>query len=191
MFVIWSVSTLIPFFNYGPTNFLCFITLYAVVFLMKNHDTKLFGDRNKCRLIIYGGYAIAAGLIIGLDYVGIKMGVASEYSCYFIRGNYRLLPMVISIAIFSLGKEWKVQNRFINYVASLTFGIYLIHMYPLMMSYLFEDETAIFNMSSVIDKAYLPLWAIGGIVCCFVGCACLEAIRKVVDMKLIKVGIRR
>lgn len=181
MTCIWSVSSLVPFFNYGASNFLCFIMLYAVVFQMKRYGIEKLTKRN-CKLIIITGYAIAAASIVLLDVLGTHITQAGDYACYFIRGNNRLLPFIISIAIFRLSTEWKIQSKVINYVASLTLGIYLIHMYPLMMECLFSKSGAVFDMTrydSVLPTCF-------GIVVCFFGCTVVEAIRDCVERSVFK-----
>ena len=187
MFCIWSVSTLIPFFDYEPTNLICFILLYAIVYRMKKYG--LHVSKKACRLIILAGYVIAAISIVALDLIGKRYQTAGNYACYFIRGNYRFLPMVISIAIFLIARDWNLQSKVINYIASLTFGIYLIHMYPLMMDWLFSNKGSLFDISRYISNSLLPVYAVCGICICFAGCAAIELIRKSIDSAVSK-GIK-
>ena len=190
-FVIWSISTIIPFFDYGSSNFLCFIVLYAVIYKIKNYGSKIFNDRGKCRKIIIYGYAISAISIVCLDLLGTHVRMLGEYACYFIRGNYRFLPMIISIAIFSLCIHWKIRSKTINYIASLTFGVYLIHMYPITMGYLFGNKGSVFDMSVISTKTYLPLWATIGILVCFIACAGIEMIRKILDGIIVRIAKKK
>lgn len=193
MVCVWSASTVIPFFNYGSSNFLCFIMLYAIVFLMSKYEIEWMTGGN-CRLAIIVGYIIALASIAVLDILGSKISVAGQYSCYFIRGNYRFLPMVISVAIFALSVNWKIKSKIINYIASLTFGVYLIHMYPLMTECLFSKQGALFDMSRYASNSLFILCTIGEILVCFAGCLLIEASRKVlVDLlgRILKVKAQR
>jgi hypothetical protein len=177
MSILWSVTSIVPFFEYGATNFLCFIMLYAVVFYIRQYQpTVASSKRFYCGLIV-GGYVLAFLSVAVMDLLGTKFPMVATYSCYFIRGNWRLLPYVISIGIFMWSIHWKVQSKAINYIASLTFGIYLIHMYPPMMDYLFKS---LFNIETIIASHYLPLAASAMILAVFVGCGMVEACRKIV-----------
>lgn len=180
MLFMWSVTTVIPFFDYGANNFLCFVMLYAIIFYARKCSPAFLKDKKKCLLLVLTGYLMAACSIIAMDLLGTKFGAASRYACYFIRGNYRLLPMIISVGIFGLNMGWNIQSRFINYIASLTFGVYLIHMYPPMMEFLFSGEGALFDLSQFVFDRRLPLYAIAAVVSCFGGCAIIDAVRKLI-----------
>ena len=176
MIILWSVTTLIPFFNYGSSNFLCFVMLYAIVFYIRNHASEMKHNKKLYILMIAIGYTLALLSIVIMDLLGTKIGLAAKYSCYFIRGNYRILPMIISVGIFLCSLNWRLQSRAVNYIASLMFGVYLIHMYPPIEELLFKK---VFDMSSIISSAYLPLIISAEILLVFVACSVIEALRKV------------
>jgi hypothetical protein len=56
-------------------------------------------------------YSVAVISIIVLDLVGEKISFAAEYSCYFMRGNYRPVSMMVSIGLFMWGTSWKVRTN--------------------------------------------------------------------------------
>ena len=65
--------------------------------------------------MILGGYTIAFISIIILDILGNKIQVYNNFACYFIRGNYRILLVIISIGLFLWMLNWKVKyNKLIN-----------------------------------------------------------------------------
>lgn len=177
MTVVWSVTTIIPFFEYGSSNFLCFVMLYTVVFYIKKFNPKIADNKKLCAEIAIGCYIIAILSIIAMDLLGRKINIANTYACYFIRGNYRVLPFIISIAVFVCSTAWKVQSKAINYIAGLTFGVYLIHMYPPVMEFLFEK---LFNIKEIIDNPTLPLLSIAVVAAIYIGCSIIEAVRQLV-----------
>ena len=176
MIILWSVTTLVPFFSYGSNNFLCFVMLYAIVFYIRNHASEKKYNKKLYILMIVIGYILAFLSIVFMDLLGTKIGLAAEYSCYFIRGNYRILPMIISVGIFLWSLNLRLQSRAVNYIASLMFGVYLIHMYPPIETLLF---TRVFDISSIINNAYLPLITSADILLLFVACSAIEAFRKI------------
>jgi hypothetical protein len=158
MLVLWSVTSCIPFFDYGFTNLIGFIMQYAVVFWVKKYGKEMMERKWILRVVFLSGMLLALLSILVMDLIGTKIPLAAQYSCYFIRGNGRVLPMVISVSFFLLCVTWNIRSRIINIAASSTFGIYLIHMYPLVKTYLFEN---LFNFKKYADTSYLALLALG------------------------------
>ena len=190
---VWSVSTLIPVFDYGASNFLCFVMLYAFVYYRKHFSNKYFDSKRFCVALIVTGYLLVLLSVVVLDSIGIRFSTAGQYACYYLRGNYRLFPMIISIAVFELFKDFRINSGIINYIASLTFGVYLIHMYPSVRDYMFSSENAVFRLDNIIRSPFLPLIALGEIMLCYCTCMVIEAIRQIIFkcMKSIIKGIKR
>lgn len=155
IFSIWSLSTLIPFANLGANNLLAFLMLYAAVVLIKRLKIVFDNYRKVFLGFMLIPYALAVLSMIALDLLGKRIPAAAEYSCYFMRGNYRPVSMMVSIGLFMWGTSWQVRtNRVIDYLADATFGVYLFHMYPPIMKILFEQ---IFLIQNVIDKPFAVL----------------------------------
>lgn len=66
MLVIWSVSTIVPFANWGANNLLAFLMLYSIVILIKR-----MGITYETHVLI--PYIVAVISIIVLDLVGKKI----------------------------------------------------------------------------------------------------------------------
>lgn len=158
MFGVWSVSTLIPYVDLGSNNFCAFLMLYAAVAYIKRKRITYSNYKKQCVGVIIIPYLLAALSIIVLDVLGIRLNAAATYSCYYIRGNFRPVSMLVSIGLFMWGTTWKLKpNKIIDWLADATFGIYLFHMYPPVMKILFERD---FLIRDVIDKPYAVLWLI-------------------------------
>ena len=157
-FSIWSISTLIPFANAGSSNLIAFLMLYAIVILIRRQDISFQSYSKMYCVFIVIPYMLAVLSIIVLDLLGTRIDVAAQYSCYFMRGNFRPVSMIVSIGLFMWASTWKLRpNKTIDWLADATFGIYLFHMYPPVMKILFEK---IFVIQDVIDKPYAVLWLI-------------------------------
>ena len=175
-FFIWSISTLIPFANAGSSALIAFLMLYAIVMLIKRL-TISFQNHKKlyCSFIVIP-YMLAVLSIIALDLLGARIAAAEQYSCYFMRGNYRPVSMMVSIGLFMWGTTWKVKaNKMIDWLADATFGIYLFHMYPPVMKILFER---IFLIQDVIDKPYAVLWLVVITMVIFLLGVLIDTLRK-------------
>ena len=174
---VWSFSTLIPFANVGANNLIAFLMLYAIVILIKRLKITFDDYKKVFSGFILVPYGIAVLSIIILDLLGEKIAVAAEYSCYFMRGNYRPVSMMVSIGLFMWGTSWKVKtNKLINCLADATFGIYLFHMYPPVMKLLFEN---LFIINQVIYKPYAVLYCIAVTLGIFVVGVLIDLIRRV------------
>ena len=176
MTVIWSFTTIIPFFDYGSSNFLTFIMLYAITFYLKKYGIRVLRSKKNCIKLVVLGCLIGFFSIVCMDAVGIWIPEVGKYACYFMRGNFRPLPLLISVGFFAWSTQWKLRGeKLVNNIAKLTFGVYLIHMYPPMKEMLF---TKIFNIEMIVERRDMPILAMGTIIVVFVGCCVLELIRR-------------
>lgn len=74
------------------------------------------------------------------------------------------------------GTSWKARtNKVIDYLAEATFGVYLFHMYPANMTYLFEK---LFSLQRVIEKPYAVLWVVAVTAVIFVVGVAIDSLRK-------------
>jgi surface polysaccharide O-acyltransferase-like enzyme len=87
--------------------------------------------------------------------------------------------IIFSVSAFILFSRFKFSNSIINYIASLTFGIYLIHENLFVASTLWNTDK-IFNITSHgLDGVFkFALYSIGIVLIIFVVCAVIESIRK-------------
>ncbi len=176
MFIFWSASTVIPYVDLGTSNLCAFFMLYAIVIFVKRKDIAFVNYKGQCISLIIFPYLVAILSIIVLDMLGIKIGAAATYSCYYLRGNFRPVSMMVSVGLFIWAISWKIKYcKWINCIADATFGVYLIHMYPTVMKFLFSD---VFNLKKVIDKNYCVLYLLYGVIVIFVGGVIIDKLRE-------------
>jgi len=176
MFSIWSLSTLIPYVDLGSNNFCAFLMLYAAVVYLKRKKITYSSYKKQCVAAIAIPYLLAIVSIIGLDLLGKKFAAAATYSCYYLRGNFRPISMLVAIGLFIWGVSWKIKyNRWIDYVANATFGVYLIHMYPTVMKYLFSN---VFDLSKYVDKNYCLFYLLYGTIAVFLLGIVIDTLRE-------------
>ena len=171
-FALWSASTIIPFADLGASNLNGFLILYACVIYIKRREIQFDG-----RIAIFGIAAlfIAVVSIISLDLFGMKFSYAAKYSCYFLRGNYRPVSLLLSLCVFLWALTWQLQSKVINAIGSLTFDVYLIHMYPPIMKWLFKKQ---FILEGVIDSWLAIPWSLAVALAIFALTCVIAIFRK-------------
>ena len=176
MLMIWSVSTLIPYIDLGANNFCAFLMLYTIVIYVKRKEITYTAYKKQFVGGIVIPYLFAVISIMALDMLGTKFQTAATYSCYYLRGNFRPVSMLVAVGIFMWGVSWKIKyNKWINHIADATFGVYLIHMYPTVMKYLF---TNIFDLRNVIDKNYCVLYLLYGTIVIYLTATAVDKVRE-------------
>ena len=95
--------------------------------------------------------------------------------CYPFALN-RFPALLNALFVFAFFRNLRVPyNRFINLIASTTFGIYLIHENPYFNKFLWHK---IFKMDSFIDSKILLPYMLFAVVITFVCCAMVDLLRK-------------
>ena len=177
MFCLWTVMTIIPYrWDLGGGNTTCFFMLYTIAYYIRHYDPEILKRKLTPKRLVLDGYTLAFLSIIVLDIVGTRVNALNEFACYYIRGNIRFLPVLISIGLFL----WIVQHRqfyskFVNWVGGLTFSVYLIHMHPQLQPILFEDW---FDMTEYVQTPMIELFTIGVTIAVFLACIMIDQCRK-------------
>lgn len=179
-------SFLIPYkWSLGANNLTTFLMLYVLVYYIRHYDISILKNKKLRRVLIFGGYAMAFLSIIFIDILGIRYETLNKYSCYYIRGDWRILPICISVGIFLWCANLKIRpNKIINTLGSLTFAVYLIHMHPLVLNLLFKR---IFNIGEYMDSSRLILFVIGVTLIIFIGGVSVEQLRVYLFHTLAKI----
>lgn len=161
--------------SFGANNLTGFLLLYAAIAYVERAKISYEEHSDNIKLVIHLIVIFAIGSIILLDVLAARIPAAGEYSCYYLRGNYRPVSLVLSICIFLRAQTWTLQNQAINTLGGMTFGVYLIHMYPSVMNWLFGS---VFIISGIINRWYAVPWLIGSTLLIFLVLSCIEFVRK-------------
>lgn len=177
MLALWTIPTIVPVkLHLGADNVTCFFMLYAIIFYVKKYHPEWSNNNRLLTYIMCGGYLIAFVSIILMDIIGTRYAVINENACYYIRGNWRILPVIIAVSMFLLFTQVKIRySTVINWFGGMTFAVYLIHMHPLMIDLLFKK---LFVLTPYIGSWKLIPYAIGVTLLIFIVCAIIEQIRK-------------
>lgn len=157
--LLWCLPSVFPIeWSLGANNTTTFFMIYAIIYYIKTYNPDWINNTKLLGWLVIGGYLTAFASIIIMDYIGTRIPIIAKYSCYFIRGNWRLLPIIISIGIFLWCTKIQVrQSRFINSIGASTFAVYLIHMHPMMEYWLFKKT---FRLN---DIQHQSLWEVAAL----------------------------
>lgn len=199
------IDSIIPLFTnglfYGNSSYglIHFVTIYIIGAYIKqfNVNSKVFKklNVNQKRLIYIITYLFCAIFNLGFFYLAKSMmnmnssaliGLGEMINNQFVGYTYNQ-PIVIiqTIAVFLLFGTFNIKNKVVNYIASCTMGIYLIHE----ANYMRLNE---YNWLHIADSNLstgkgLLLRVLVGALIIFFGCIIIESIRKLLFNILDKV----
>ena len=121
------------------------------------------------------GYAITTVSVIFLSFT--NFGTQNDPSLQGMLGrNEWMLPvMLASFGTFALFKEHHFVNKIINSIAKSMFAVYLITVYPLSSTLLWQK---LFNISNIYNsRALVPFIIIAGLFI-LTSCICIDYLRR-------------
>ena len=135
-------------------------------------------------------------LLIGAELIMLAPIVTTFYvrhgwgaPTHLFRGELATGTAFAAIGCFIIFMKMKWQNRFVNYVASLTLAVYLVHNNPFTKAILFTDK----NRMRIVDFMYnngnflqVCLTAIAVVLVIFVACCIIEIVRRLAVRAIIR-----
>ena len=102
------------------------MVLYFVIAYMKRYMPKLCCNVKMNILLLAIALLGNYGLIFGTNILKMASGVFADKMQFWNKGNNPFI-ILLSISLVNIAKEVKWKNRAVNYIASLTLYIYIIH----------------------------------------------------------------
>lgn len=160
----YPINENIHFKNYSKNKIQTILLFGTIIFTFLNYVSYNFGitlyNTNSSLLQFFGN-------ILTTNYI--------KYNFIFL--------LLQSICYFLWFSTLKIQNNIINYLSSLTLGIYLIHEHPYIRSKLYNWFN-IANFGTITSKNFIIKIFVTAIII-FIGCGIIEAIRQII-FKFIK-----
>ncbi len=149
-----------------------FIVLHLIAAYIRLYPKKWFSS-----LKITGALAACSVILfylVTLAVYALKRGVSPYYFAY---DSNSFFPVVVSVFVFMFFKNIKLKSiKAVNTVASLTFGVFLIHTSgDHMRSWLWGS---LLKNAQVYPTAYAIPHAIGSVIAVFIVCALIDYLRK-------------
>lgn len=189
LFVIWSVIYTISLKNFEGNHLLWFIFLYALAgYIRLYYEDKVVSSK---KYFIYAliGILIVISLMVSFDILGFKFSLVRK----FLMNEKSIFSILIALFIFLGFKNIDLRyNKLINIISSTTFGIYLIHDYPLVRNFIWIK---LFKNAMYADSLFIIPYSIGVILLVFAVCSIIELIRiKLIERNYInilnKIGLK-
>ena len=171
--VLWCVLPTLTNRMLESNALLWFIVLYSAGAYINKYGVKLKG----IRLIIYG-FVVWIGIwmtVVISDVIGTRYSIFTSYSAYFY--EMQKLPIVaVALLLFVGFANLDVGYcRWINLLASLTFGIYLLHDNYYIRMYVWEN---VLHTGLHLNSNRLVLYSMAVILGIYCAGSVVEFIRK-------------
>ena len=187
------VIALITVFSIIPTLFLngfyeyisWYVTLYLLAAYLRLYPARIFDNKRITR------YASIITLLLSWASVGVIYYTAVYFKqslpwYWFVADSNKILALATSVAVFCFFKNISLgQNRFINTVASSTFGVLLIHASSdTMRRWLWQDVCKnVWHFQNDSLCGFI-LHAFTCTIAVFSACASIDLIRQFIQKKI-------
>ena len=105
-----------------------YVTLYLAGAAIRMHPLKWMNRNKVCVPLLAASVVAAWGSVIGLGLLANWLGRPTRHPYFFVADSHKLLAFTTALLAFLVFKNWRLpQSKFINTVASTTFGVLLIH----------------------------------------------------------------
>lgn len=166
------------------SSIIWFFILYIIVYYIKNYIKIEVISMKKLKIFSIIFFSCIYFSILIFEFLGKYIVIFKNNTIYFTSEN-SILVLLFSISFFLIFlKMNSIKNKFINYIASATLGIYLIHDNRLVRFFLYYkilDNLKYINKNCIIFIFH----SIFSIVLIFNFCICIDKILDIIIRKFI------
>lgn len=154
-----------------------FMIVYLIsAFIRFNQDQLRFNSKKfNIILLIISLTSLFCSIFI-IYFLSFKVDILKNHINYF-AGSNSIISLLVSISIFNLFRFFKFQSKAINYLAKSTFGVYLIHEYPLFRTTLWQT---ICHANSMIFSHWVIIHMIACCTIIYLVCTAIDSIRRLI-----------
>ena len=180
LFIIFSCMSTFTTSDFYGNELIQFLMFYCIgAYLFKYPKNILDKDNNDYK-ILFISIALIILSIITFDVLGTKYDIFNKHSIYFLNITSPLLIMT-GVTLFSVfSKKQVFENKLINNIGSLMFGVYLIsdnqYIRPLLWGRIFKNVEYIYEL-------YLIFHLLFTVIITIIICLLIESIRKLMIEK--------
>lgn len=146
------------FFNSAVFHYVFwYMTLYFVAAYIRLYPNRWTESRRFNGAVLFVTILLSYLSVVVVDFVGTRVGFTNAY--YMVSDSNKLFAFIIGVSAFLFFKNTPMKNnRFVNAVASTTFGVLLIHANSdAMRQWLWKD---LLNLPSLYTAAFPKLTVI-------------------------------
>lgn len=175
LILLWCIIPTFTTSEYQSNSFLWFVTLYSVAGYARIYG---FNDKIKCNHYFMLGFIFSILTYmtsVTFMIMGSRWHIFSAYVTYFY-GQEKLSILLISLSIFMAFAKLKMNyHKTINFIASATFGVYLIHDNDTVKAFLWQT---IFKNAQYQNSIFLIPYSIIVVASVYISCTIIDLIRK-------------
>lgn len=177
MYIIFGT---LPFFSVAMNYVSWYIVLYFIASYVRLYPKKIFGKTWLWGIATLFLFIVSALSIVVCTWLGGKL--ERDLTFYFVADSNKILAVVLAFSAFMFFKNLKIRsNRFINTVASCTFGVLLIHANSYTMrQWLWQT---LCKVPQMYGSQWLVLHAFGCVLSIFIVCAIIDFFRSMLIEK--------
>lgn len=186
--ICWSIIPTLFDVGFEGNNLLWFITLYAIagyarlygfnVKLTSKHYLLLFA------LFFVFTYSLNALFVVS----GTKRASVAPYIRFYY-GQEKLTILLISVSLFMAFAKLKMKyHKWINVLASATFGVYLLHDHQLVRKYIWVK---IFHCADYRNSLILIPYSIAVVAAVYIICTLVDLLRQQTIERLYMKAVNR
>lgn len=187
MLILWSVIPTITTFDAGSNYVIWMMVLYCLGGYVKLYEEDFRKNSGHYLLAAAGMAVLSLGITVVLDILGLKWSFFATYAMHF-SGKQHINVLLWAFFMMLGFLKLNIRNSaFINYIAGLTFGIYLFHEDYYLREGLWKQ---LFRGAEFADEWYLLFYIILQVVIVFVVGSIIDVIRKFFEKYVIRVAGR-
>ena len=181
LIVMWSVIPTVTLQNFQVNNLLWFFTLYMVAGYIRLYGFpgKLNRTHYTCLFLLATVLRYLSGIIPAMFADKVEFFAMDSVAFY---GKTNITTFLSALFLFMIFKETKMgYHKWINVIASATFGVYLIHDHYCVRPYLW---TTLIHGADYQESSMVIPYSIGVVLLIFAVCTVIDLIRQATVEKL-------
>lgn len=176
LIILWCVIPSVSFSEYQSNELLWFITLYSIAAYIKLFDLNpIFRLKHYvCLCILFSALRYSTSVVLII--IGTKINYAAIHALAFYR-TQSIFTLLSALSMFMVFKNINISyQRWINVIASATFGVYLIHENKIVRRFIW---TKLFNVASYQDTALLIPYTVYAALLVYIVCTIIDLFRQI------------
>ena len=173
--ILWSVIPTFTTSQYQGNSLLWFITLYAIAGYARLYgfNKRLTSKKYFLLWIVFSMLTYVSSMVFTI--MGIRWSVFSSHATYFY-GQEKISVLLISLTFFMAFATLKMNyHKWINIIASATFGVYLIHDSNIVRPFLWFE---VFKNAQYQNSVLLIPYSVVVVIIVYVVCTVIDLIRQ-------------
>ena len=175
LMIIWCVIPTISRVSFQSNNLLWFVTLYCVAAYIRLYGLNPKLEQRHCVCLWF-----LASLLRYLSSVWVVLTrsgqsfVQKDALAFY--GTQSVLTFLSSLFFFMMFRNLKIgYHKWINLIASATFGVYLIHDNPIVRPFLWQT---VFRNASYQETSLIVPYSIGAACLVYAACTVIDLLRQ-------------